>query len=365
MLIARNPDRLDWGPVPAGLPAVGAPWVVAWRTDIPGAGAAARLRSHGCRLFLTVPTVGVAEITVDAPPPCPSPLASEPLLQLYPGLGGTAVAVDGGGGIRRWQPDGVTGPRLDMQCSGTALDPIGLDDGRVAVLRAPAATRPDAAAGDDGWSLAVVDPTAGRRLWQRSGRLRSLLPGPGVVFAVEADGRAVLCLEAASGNIVWRHTTSHPIDDLFASCHGHVWCRGSDGGLVGIAAGDGQASAWAALASASQPVGIVDGLGRLVVCTGIAIAVVDLRTGRVEQQAAFAPGVHGPMRAHGWRCLPAGDGHVVFADMNGRVHLAAIAAGARPAPIWDAPDRITGMTALGGTLVVLTAGGCLFALRPA
>ncbi len=361
LVIAHHPDRLDWGPADADLPPVAEPWQTVWQADIAGNSAAVRLKAFGRRLFLMAPPDGIAEIRGAEPPGPASALGGEPLLQVCSGIGGAAVLVDRGGGLRHWHPDHGGGPRWASGSPGAALNPIGLSGGRIVQTRALA--MPDPGPGD--WALEAVDPAAGRLLWARPGRVRGLLPIPGGLIAIGSSGRAVSRLDAETGETVWQRDTPIPIEEAFAFVRQRVWLRDADGGLSALDPESGEITGNLALAVARHPVGVVDARGRLIVCTGLAVATIDLVTGTVVEETRFDARPDGPTRTHGWNCLPVGDHHILFADMNERIFMAPSGITGRPVQIWAAPARITGLAAVSRTLVVLTDDGRLTALRPA
>ncbi len=359
-MIARHPDRLDWGPADADLPPVAEPWQTAWQTDVAANGATVRLKAIGRRLFMIAPPDGIAEIRGAEPPGLASALGGEPLLQVCPGIGCTAVLVDRNGGIRHWHPDHGVGPRWASGSPGAALNPIGVSGDRIVQTRALAMPAP----GPDDWALEAVDPAAGRLLWTRPGRVRGLLPIPGGMVTISADGRGVSRLDTEIGETVWHRDAPMPIEEAFAFVRQRVWLRDADGGLSALDPESGEITGHLALAVARHPVGVVDARGRLNVCTGLAVATVDLVTGTVVEEIQFDVRPDVPTRAHGWNCLPVGDHHILFADMNERIFMAQSGTAGRPVQIWAAPTQIKGLAAVSRTLVVLTDDGRLTALRP-
>jgi hypothetical protein len=352
-VIAVTEGALNFRPRDARLPDTHGPWREVWRASLTVKPGQSRLLNFaGTALLLNAPT-GIT--TVGDGPPGNARLLSGLRIEARPAEAAGPLLFDEAGRLYQWSPGSNPRPVWDAATPPESLEAIGAGKERILIQRP---------AGSGTWITEMIRPGAGV-IWQRPGDLRGALPWNESVLATRADRHAVLRLRLTDGSPVWECPLEDRAASLIAVVNEKLWLRTYDGELIGLEVATGIIKARIRVPLAAVPEGVVDGRGRLHLCTGASYTILDLAADGAILSSEVRPAIDdGPSLVFGSAAIPTTDGRLLFFDRHGRIYTIRAGEPQPPTLLWRSAAPLLDCQVALQTLYILDREGQLSALRP-
>lgn len=279
------------------------------------------------------------------------------MYSLYPSYNSSPVLVSDNGNLYRWNPSSDLELARNGKLAGNHLTPTGLPGNSILLLK-DRGTLLKFIPGIGQWTIKCFDSATKKELWSQNKFLYHILPSQDGLFMVVGDeGRSIQHTNRDTGKTIWEIRLDSSISSLVGLVDDKLWLVDNEGSIIGIEISTARRSPGLKLPFAKNPQGIIDENGRLIVCNGVSLTIVDLLTQHspeiILQKRIEIEGKYSCSTVLGNMVLQTKDDCIVFSDYYNRVFLLPLLKDRPGRFLWEAPDMIHGMGIAVNQLMVL------------
>ena len=352
-IITAQYQRLDFGSQIFDFPELKGELSIVWQNKLPDPVERTWLRWYMEKLMLVAAPHGVSFITDKGLSDMKH--FDIPLFQLYPGFDSDPVLIAGDGNIYRWSPDSQLSFFSKTNSLPADLLPIGFP-GEYVLLTVKRNNVSKLLHWMKPWVTQFVNGKGNRIKWSDNQFLRSCLPGRDGIYLNYGLRSEDMKYVNADGQLLWQCKVGAPISEIIGQANDKVWIRTADGNIIGIHAYSGSIEKMLKLPGAKNPLCVMDEKGRIIICNGINISILDAGDSGniIFQKSIRIQNGASSSTAHGNEVLITKNDHVIYADFNNRIYSVPFFNDEPGIFLWKAPERIRGFSILKDILVVLS-----------
>ncbi len=276
-----------------------------------------------------------------------------PVYQLYPSFNSAPIVVSDIGDLYRIQPDFTMNSKIKSGVLASMVTPIGLSDEKIVVLK----KRKDwlnYLPWESKWIIECVNENTKNKVWSKKQFFNSFLPtSRGVLITYSSNPNKLMYLDH-HGNLIWEKMVHDVIDHIVGIVNDKVWMCLDDGTFTYIQMSTGKILNTIKISEARNPLCILDEKARIIICNGISITIIDALEGNIiSQKSITINGKYNSSTTHGNRVLLTKDDYVIYADYHNRIFMIHLYDNEPGVFLWEASERIRGITIASGELIVL------------
>lgn len=344
-------QRLDFGSYNYEAPPFQEALTKIWEYQLSQPVARTFLRWLGDKLVLVAAPDGVAHVTRTGVSAMPALII--PFFQIYRGFESDPVVVAEDGKIYRWTSDLNLVFIMDPHTSKAAVEPMGFpsEDLLLSIHKEKLfgvfpRIKP--------WVTRFIVGNRQRTGWSDNRFLRNALPDSRGMFVNYELASNVVRYVGYHNPSIWECAINEPIDAIIGRVKDHLWIATASGKLSAISIEKGVVEHSLTVPHAKNPLCTIDECGRLIICNGIGISVLDGASGELlSQKSIRIRDGKSSSTAHGNTVLITKDDHVIYNDYHSRVFKVALFDKEPGILLWESPERIRGYGLLSDQLVVL------------